>query len=40
MIERKIAQVLFMILIGLTTCGCVWNAVGGLVKVLGKLFGG
>ena len=33
--QRKIAQVVFVLMIGLTGCGCVWNVVGGLMKILG-----
>lgn len=33
--QRKIAQVVFVAMIGLTGFGYVWNVVGGIVKLIG-----
>lgn len=35
MMQCKIAQVMFVALALLTGFGCQWNAVGGLVKLIG-----
>ena len=36
MVERKITQMMFVAFALLTGFGCLWNAVGGLVKVLAR----
>ena len=34
--QRKIAQMVFVVMIALTKVGCAWNVVGGIVNLLAR----